>query len=175
MSELTSDKIFVINTYMPEQGLTLASLDWLTGSITENVYTIPITPAVSLRMDEQTPVRPTAVTVLDEGAEQSAEALSNLFGLEFVETLLQARRAERQYTTMSYRLSADNRFAIAEQQLANVNTSDTIQRLCAQMLFEHGLIKPQPISLDEHRMQPYDGSRRTLRHIRPMRRSDRFH
>jgi len=174
MSELSSDKISVINTYMPEQGLTLASLEWLSGSSTENVYSIPITPSVSLKLDKDTPVRPTAVIVLDEGAEESAETLSNLFGLEFVETLLQARKAERKYTTMQYKLSADNRFAIAEQQLANPDTSDTIQRLCAQMLFEHGLIKPEPISLVEHIMQPYGSSGQALQHRRTVRRPDRL-
>ena len=117
MSELRSDEVLILNTYVPEDELTVASFDWRSGGVAEETYTIPLTDAVSLKLDQHIHVRPASVTVLDSGVEQSAEQLSSLFGEEFSEQLLSTRHAIGGFAVLHYSLAAENRFAIAKRQL----------------------------------------------------------
>lgn len=134
MSELRSDPIQVIATYLPEVEMTVADLEWLTVSNPEKVYHINIEPAATVYLDRQFAVRPSRITLRDADAQDSVSELELLFGEQFVENMLQARETAKGYTALLYSLSAENRYAIARKQYSSPLTLPAVRRASANII-----------------------------------------
>ena len=168
MSELRSEEIPVYTAYQsPDEtmgdGLTIASFGWLADSSAPEAYTIDVTDAVSLSLDQHTPVRPYSVSVLDRGAEESEEPLTNLFGGELTEAILKARDTLGGLAVINFSLSAENRFAIARRQIESPSTPPLLRRVCENMIAEHERTKPPAARLSGNPIQQGRHGRRGQR------------